>query len=170
MKRRGLIALLTTTLLLLALPGHQAAAQQKITKRQLVGTWTIVSNVNVLPNGTRFSPFGEKGTGILMFDASGHFSWQVLRTDTPKLASNNRTDATADEFKAVALGVLAYFDTYALDEKNQTLTMHIQASSFPNFNGSEQKRTLTLKGDELTLINAAGASGGTANVTWKRLR
>jgi hypothetical protein len=169
-RRRGIFALLTTAFLLLALPGHEAAAQQKITKAQLVGTWTLVSNVNVLPNGTRISPYTEKGTGMAMLDASGHFSWQLFRPDIPKMASNNRTEGTADEFKAVALGTLSYFGTYSFDAKSQTLTMHIQASSFANFNGTDQKRTLTLKGDELTVTNATGASGGTAIVIWKRAR
>ena len=72
--------------------------------------------------------------------------------------------------KGVALGTLAYFGTYTLDPKGDAMTMHIEASSFANFDGQDQKRSLSLKRDELVISNAAGASGGTAVVTWKRLK
>jgi hypothetical protein len=72
--------------------------------------------------------------------------------------------------KGVALGTLAYFGTYTMDANTDTLTMKVLASSFANFNGQAQTRTVSLKGDELQISNAAGASGGTAIVTWKRLK
>jgi len=31
--------------------------------------------------------------------------------------------------------------------------MKIEASSFPNWNGAEQKRTITVTGDEMRVIN-----------------
>jgi hypothetical protein len=146
-----------------------AAAAQKITQAQLVGSWSLVSTENTLANGTRFSPF-ENGKGMLVFDRAGRFSWIVLRGDIPKFASGNRTQATPEELKGVALGTLAYFGTYSLDPKGDAMTMHILASTFPNFDGQDQKRSLSLRGDELQIANTAGASGGTATVTWKRLK
>jgi len=159
---------LASIVALAALIGSSSAAE-KITPTELVGSWTLVSTENTLANGTRFSPF-ENGKGMLVFDRTGHFSWQVLRGDIPKFTSGNRTQGTPEELKAVALGTLAYFGTYSVDAKSDTLTMHIEASSFANFNGQDQIRTVTLKGDELRIENAAGASGGTAVVTWKRLK
>jgi lipocalin-like protein len=146
-----------------------AAAAEKITKAQLVGSWSLVSTENTLPDGTRFSPF-ENGRGMLVFDRAGRFSWIVLRGEIPKFASGNRTKGTPEEMKGVAVGTLAYFGTYSLDPKGDAMTMHIEASTFANFDGRDQKRSLGLKGDELKISNSAGASGGTAVVRWKRLK
>jgi hypothetical protein len=146
-----------------------AAAAEKTTKAQLIGSWTLVETENTLPNGTRFNPF-ENGSGMTVFDRTGHFSWILLRGDIPKIASGNRTQSTPEELKAVALGTLAYFGTYSLDEKTSTLTLHIQASSFANYAAQDQIRKISVKGDEFTTMNAAGASGGSAIVRWKRLK
>jgi len=48
--------------------------------------------------------------------------------------------------------------------------MRIELSSFPNFNGLQQRRSIKLENDELTVINPTGASGGTAYITWKRVK
>ena len=172
MKRRHMSALSLAGLLLLALtmPARETAAQQRIAKEQLVGAWTFVSASNIRADGSKFDPFGGAGTGALSFDAAGRFSWFIVRSDIPKMASNNRTEGTADEFKAVAQGVIIFFGTYSLDDTGKTLTFKIQNSSFANFNGTERKFTVTLAGDELMVSNPSGASGGSANLTWKRVR
>ena len=147
-----------------------AVAQQKTLKEQLIGTWTIVSVVNTRPDGTKFDPFGGKATGLMMSDGAGHFSYQIIRSDIPKLASNNRQQGTADEFKAMAQGVLAYFGTYSLDDSGKTLTQHIEISSFPNFNGTKRIWEIALTGDELTITGQAAASGGTNVLKLKRVK
>ncbi len=132
MNRRNTLALSTTALMFLGtgLPASNAVAQQK---EQLLGTWRFVSAVNTRADGTKFDPWGGKAIGMQMSDSTGHFSWQIIRSDIPKLASNNRLEGTADEFKAVAQGVLSYFGTYSLDDSGKTLTQLIESSSFPNF-------------------------------------
>jgi hypothetical protein len=173
MNQRSILVLHILALLFLGigLSASNAVAQQKSLKEQLVGTWTFVSAVNTRPDGTKFDPNdGGKTAGMLMFDGTGRFSWQIIRSDIPKLASNNRSQGTADEFKAVAQGVLSYFGTYSLDDSSKTLTMQIETSSFPNFNGANQKRSIAFMGDEATITNQAGASGGTAEVKWKRVK
>ena len=44
------------------------------------------------------------------------------------------------------------------DESSTTLALHIEASTFPNWNGKDQKRSFTLAGDKLTL-SGIGTSG-----------
>lgn len=172
MNRRSTLALSTMALLFLGigLPASNAVAQQKSLKEQLVGTWTFVSAVNTRPDGTKFDPYGGKAAGMLFFDSSDRFSWQVIRSDIPKLASNNRQEGTADEFKAVAQGVLSYFGTYSLDDSGKTLTQHIVRSSFPNYNGANRIWAIALTGDDLTMASQAAASGGTNELKWKRVK
>ena len=63
-----------------------------------------------------------------------------------------------------------FFGTYVIDDAGKTLTFKVQNSSFANFNGTERKFAVTLAGDELMVSNTAGASGGSANLTWNRVR
>lgn len=169
---RSTLALSTMALLFLGigLPANNAVAQQRSLKEQLVGTWTYVSAVNTRPDGTKFDPWGGKAAGVQIFDSTGHFSFMVIRSDIPKLASNNRLEGTADEFKAVAQGVLSYFGTYSLDDSGKTLTQHVQSSSFPNFNGANRIWAIALTGDDLTIGSQVAAAGGTNELKWKRVK
>ena len=172
MNRRSALVLSTMALLFLGigLPASNAVAQQSI-KEQLVGTWAFVSAVNTRSDGTKFDPYDGKGAGVLMFDSTGHFSRQTIRSDIPKLASNNRQKGTADEFEAVAKGILSYFGTYSLDDSGKTLTEHVELSSFPNQNGAERIWAITaLTGDELTMAAQVAASGGSNELKFKRVK
>jgi hypothetical protein len=59
----------------------------------------------------------------------------------PKFASNNRQEDTAEENKAVVQGNISYFGTYTVDEAAKILIFHIESCSFPNWNGTDQKRS-----------------------------
>ena len=65
MKR--MITLSTVTMLGFFLPG--AALAQ--TAKDLVGTWTNTSNVNVRVDGTRTDVFGANGKGTIIFKVEG---------------------------------------------------------------------------------------------------
>ncbi len=162
-------ALTMLALLLVPLTGD-AVAQQKSLKEQLVGTWTLVSVVNIRPDGTKFDPTGGKALGLMMYDGNSNFSFLNIRSDIPKLASNNRQNGTTDEYKAVAEGVLSYFGRYSIDEAGKFLIQQVVSSSFPNFNGADRKWSITLSGEELTLASQAGAAGGSNELKWKRVK
>ena len=148
-----------------------AVAQQKTLKEQVVGTWTLVSVVNFRPDGTKYDPTGGKALGLMMYDGTSNFSSLNIRSDIPKLASNNRQKGTTDEYKAVAEGVLSYFGRYSIDEAGKFLIQHVVSSSFPNFNGTDRKWSITISGEELTLASQVAASGGGSNeLKWKRVK
>ena len=172
MNRHSAIALSTLALLFLGigLPASNAVAQQKSISEQLVGTWSLVSVVNIRPDGTKFDPTDGKAVGLMMCDGNFNFSFLNIRSDLPKLASGNRQKGTTDEYKAVAEGVLAYFGRYSIDEAGKFLIQHVVSSSFPNFNGTDRKWSITISGDELTLASQVAASGGANEVKWKRVR
>ncbi len=172
MNRRSTLALSTMALLFLGigLPTSNAVAQQESLKEQLVGTWTLVSVVNIRPDGTKFDPTDGKALGLMMYDGNSNFSFLNIRSDIPKLASNNRQKGTTDEYKAVAEGVLSYFGRYSIDEAGKFLIQHVVSSSFPNFNGADRKWSITLSGEELTLASQVAAAGGSNELKWKRVK
>ena len=51
------------------------------------------------------------------------------------------------------------------------ISIEIIGSSFPNWNGTNQKRIFTVSGDELKLTNpVASTGGGTTEVVWERAK
>jgi hypothetical protein len=170
MTRLGTLTITTVSLLFLGLAplSDPAIAQQttKINKAQLIGSWTLVSNTATRPGGT-FGP----NDGVAIFEANGRFSLQLVRSDLPKFASNNRDTGTPDENKAVVQGSITYFGTYSVNEADGTMMFHIERCSFPNWNGTDQKRLIvSLTAEELKYTNPAASVGGTAELAWKRVK
>jgi hypothetical protein len=58
--------------------------------------------------------------------------------------------------------------SYVVNDSDNTTTFKPERATFPNWDGSEMKRSLTLSGDELKYTVAAASAGGTATVTWQR--
>ncbi len=148
-----------------------AVAQKKTLKEQLVGTWLVAAVDNVRPDGSRFQAFGPNPKGILMFDANGRFSFQLARPGRPKFAFDNRLQGTPEENKATVQGSLSYYGIYSVDEADRTLHLYIESSSYPNFDGIDNKRIIkSLSEDEFTWYSPAGSIHTTAEVIWKRAR
>jgi hypothetical protein len=105
---------------------------------------------------------------VLVFDAEGRFVEVLAVADIPKFTSNNRDNGTPNENRAVVRGSVSFFGTYSLDA-NGSLTLHIERSSFPNYNGTDQKRSITsLTATELKWDNPANTVGGASETVWKR--
>jgi hypothetical protein len=167
MNRRGILTVAAMTLLGVALLPDSAVGQQKSLKEQLVGTWTFVSSTGKRPDGS--PTWGSNPKGLLIFMENGRFSLQIMRSDRPKYASNNRLKGTPEEHKATVEGTISNFGTYSVDEPNKTVTLRFEASSFPNSEGTEQKRTFTITGDELKYTNPAPTIGGPpTELVWRR--
>ncbi|MBU8900305.1 hypothetical protein DRW03_07330 [Corallococcus sp. H22C18031201] len=175
MKRTPWRALTAGALLLLALPfiAREADARGKSVADQLVGTWTLVLVDNVLPDGTRVQLYGAQPQGLLMFDGQGRYSLHILRAGRTRFAASDKSQGTPEENQATVRGTNSHFGRYSVDEKERTLTFHIDHASFPNWEGTEQRRTFTLTGDELKYIVPAPTTGGTGTlgeVQWRRAK
>jgi len=169
MNPRNMLTLSMITALGLALLPGNAIAQQKSLKDQLIGTWTAVSWDQANKDGSKFQRFGANPKGVNVFDANGRFFVMFARSDLPKIASNNPSTPTPEEAKALAEGSIAYYGTYTVDETGKTVTLRVEASSFPNQVGIDQKRTITsLTANELKLSNPTAVSGGQISYVMKR--
>ena len=139
----------------------------------LVGTWTLVS-ITLEKDGKKTDFYGPNPQGQLIYDATGHFSVIITRSDLPKFASDNRVAGTPEENKAIVQGSLASFGTYSVNETDKTYTQHVESCTFPNWNGTDQKYSFVISGDELSLQVVSGPltsiGTGTAYVVWKRAK
>ena len=188
MNRRNMFSIAAVAafgLAMLPVSGHAQNAQQrppaaantepkapapapKSMKEALVGSWSLLIDDAVKPDGTHAPNFGPNPMGIAIFGADGHFAVMIARAGRPKFASNNRATGTADENKAAVAGANAFFGSYTLNEADKTLTMRVEGATYPNLEGTTQKRTITslTAGDELTWTNPATHG----EVAWKWLK
>lgn len=167
MPRRSLLIALAC-LLLLPLASRTATTQPA--KDQFVGTWSLVSIRYVRPDGTAIEPFGPDAKGMLVFDGT-RFATQVTAGNLPKFASNNRMLGTPQEYEAISHGVVAYFGTYTVSEPDRIVTLHIERSSFPNWDGTDQQRKFEFAADELRYTAASSTANPAelAQLVWKRV-
>jgi hypothetical protein len=136
-------------------PAAAPAAPPKPMKEAIVGSWSLLIDDAVKADGTHVPNFGPNPEGIAIFSADGHFAVTITRVGRPKFASNSRATGTAEENKAAMAGANAFFGTYSVDEPSKTLTMRISGATYPNLEGTTQKRIITslTAGDELTWTN-----------------
>ena len=142
-------------------------------KELIVGSWTPLLVDDVDADGTRSPIYGPNPKGMLMFSPDGRYSLQIMRDTRPKFAANSRLKGTADENKAVIGGIITHFGRYSLDEGAKTITLRIDGSSFPNWDGTSQTRPITALTDDVFAYvnpNALVGSGGKSEVAWRRAK
>lgn len=149
-----------------------AWAQQKAStaQKQIVGVWRLVSAVNTGTDGVaRPGSFGPNPSGKLIFTSSGHYALVNTHPGLPKFASGNRLQGTAEENKSIVQGSNSNFGTYSVSADGKVLTLRIEGGTWPHWNGTEQKRDLTLAGDNLT-YSLASSRGGSSTLVFKRAK
>lgn len=150
-----------------------ASAQDKgITlTQQIQGSWTLVSIYNER-EGKKTEVFGTNPRGTMILTPDGRFAMILMNASLPKFASNIRTKGTIEENKAVVQGSIAYFGSYKVaDEKENKVNLRIEGSTFPNWDGQDQQRSMTVIGEEMQYINPTPALGGGTNyIVWKRVK
>jgi hypothetical protein len=172
--------------LMLPIPGQAQNAQQrppaaeqkpaappKPMKEAIVGSWSLLVADDVSADGTHTSQFGPNAMGVAMFGADGRYSLQIMRASRPKFAANSRPKGTPDENRAAVQGMISHFGTYTVNEADKTLTFRIEGSSFPNWDGTTQKRMITslTAGDEVTWTNPTPSTGAPrAELAWKWIK
>src|SRR5437899_10780743 len=136
----------------------------------VIGTSARVSTDTTREYGNKTPTFGPSARRSLIFTSNGRYSIQFASGSLPKFASNNRTKGTPEENQAIVAGSLGHFGKYTVDEKDKAFTFHIEASTYPNWDGTAQKRPFTISGDELRYGTAAASGGGRADLVWKRVK
>jgi hypothetical protein len=170
-RQENIMKIMRIALTAFALTGCAATRQAQMLTNQLVGTWDFVVAEVTAPDGKKSYPFGKTPKGLLIFTSDGRFS-QIHVGDVPRIASNNRLTGTADEYGAIMRGSLSVFGTYTVDEEKKTVTYRIVSSSFPNWEGEAQTRTIDkLSTDEFVNTNPSVAGGrGSASNFYRRAK
>lgn len=149
--------------------GASAMPQQPLA---LEGSWEMASAYEILADGTRVTTYSEHPRGLMMIDAEGRYSIQIFRPDRAKFATGNKTQGTAEEYRAAVLGSSTHFGRVRALPDGKTLIFAVETASFPNWEGKEQRREYTYRDGVLSYAVPASASGnGTiAWSLWRKLR
>ena len=94
-------------------------AQEKITKDQLIGAWTILlcANANGGTSAACVNPYGG-----MIFDAGGRFAEVFAAGGRRNFTdSGHRTQLSAEDYKDAAQGLVALFGTWSFDETSEAL-------------------------------------------------
>lgn len=93
-----------------------------------------------------------------------------MRSDRAKFAADNRDQGTPEEYKATVQGTHAYFGRYSVIEVEKTLAFHNEGNTFPNQEGIDTKRFISITGDEFRWTTPAPSVGGRSEAVWKRVK
>jgi hypothetical protein len=134
--------------------------------RRFAGNWRLVSFVNIDEKGTATA--SRFTGGRIMYDAAGQMAAQLTHADRATLAAK----ATDAERAAAYGGFVSYYGGYVIDEATKKVTHLVEASTNPNWPGTDLVRYFEFAdgGDtlKLSIRNDTGRTTGT--LTWARIR
>src|SRR5258707_9486382 len=135
--------MVTRVFLLTSLAASFASAQAPA---KFVGVWKLISFEQRTTAGEVTYPMGRNPVGRLAYDASGHMTAQLMLPDRPKFQAPSKAGGAAEQKIAAFDGYVAYYGTYTGDEAHRTVIHHVEASLYPNWVGTEQRRFFEFKG------------------------
>ena len=135
----------------------------------LHGTWTLVAADKIVPGGALARDYGEQPKGRLIVDTQGRYSLQILKSERLRFGTDSKADGSTDEFKSAVMGSSTHYGAVTIDEKAGQLVFSIEGSSFPNWEGTVQRRQYKLEGKELSYQVPPRADGSIPISVWRRL-
>src|SRR5262245_15542217 len=138
---------------------------------KFVGVWKLISFEQRTTAGEVSHPMGQKPVCRLTYDASGHMSAQLMLPDRPKFEAPSKVRGSAEQKIAAFDGYTAYYGTYTVDEAHRTVIHHVEASLYPNWVGTKQRRLFEFSDGKLILraVNGAGGTGTESKLVWERV-
>ena len=145
---------------------------QTIINPPFLGAWRLVSFELRREDGEVIQPFGPDAQGSLIYAASGSFSFQIHRTDRPRIAAGDQMKSSEEETVLNYRGYVAYHGRYLWNGGDGTVTHRVTGSLFPNWEGTEQKRFVRIVGGRLEMETPPTQWGGgevvVAATVWQR--
>lgn len=138
---------------------------------RIVGTWALVATEWKRADGRHANPFGSGAVGVLMYDAAGNMSAQVMRAGRPAVPDDQPSGIDTAMAAAVP-GYIGYFGAYHVDEAAGIVTHQVAGAAFPAWAGRDVPRRYRIDGDTLVLMDSVVAADGVAveaSTTWRRM-
>jgi hypothetical protein len=157
---------------------ERVVAAQAGERRSLTGVWELLSLQDSRPNGDVQDWMGKKPSGTLIYSPDGHMALQIMR-DPPSAGSSMWSidgrvllpSASTNDTRDALSGYYAYFGTWEIDERADTVTHNVRASLRSGEVGAHYVRPYELVGEQLLLryqIDAADGERWTRVLVWRR--
>lgn len=163
--------LLSLAALLCSAQAPKQFARRSMTD-EFVGAWKLISFERRTAAGEVTYPMGQNPVGRLTYDALGRMSAQIMRPDRPKPQGTVPASWSAEEKAAAFDGFIAYYGTFSVSETERVVIHHVEASLYPHWVGSDQRRMYEFSGSQLILraVNGPGGPGTEGRLVWERAR
>ncbi|MEC3915044.1 lipocalin-like domain-containing protein [Nocardia sp. CDC160] len=120
-----------------------------MTINDLVGRWRLTAWTATDETGAVTMPFGAQPQGGVIYTAGGWMSGQLAADSRPTLSTPIALAGTEAERAQAYSTYIAYSGEYRVE--GDTVIHTLRMSLFPNWVGTEQRRTVELSGDRLVL-------------------
>jgi hypothetical protein len=150
------------------------APDRSSTASRLVGSWALVSYESSDTESRQYR--GPKPTGLLIYDRTGHMAVQISpdrarrRFTGPLAGVFTGPSPTPDEALDALSGYAAYFGTYTVDERAQTVTHKRVGNLNPGGLGDFVRRYEFPVEDRLVLVPQERTDLRAVRLTWERLK
>jgi hypothetical protein len=137
---------------------------------QIVGTWWLDSIYEEDSRGEDIDQFGVAPTGLFMADRNGNFSFQIMSIDGRRYAAKGLIPANNMGAAGIA-EAMTYFGTYAVNERNHKLTLHVEYCLFRSCYNADRTAELKILGHTMEFISTVDTSPTGASYSrtvWKR--
>ncbi|MET0660453.1 MAG: lipocalin-like domain-containing protein [Steroidobacteraceae bacterium] len=128
-----------------------AHAHGAVGMKEIIGTWKLLAFEDRSESGEVRYHYGAHPKGLLIYDALGHMSVQIMKVPPPKVASGDEDRVTAAEKVALFDAYTAYFGTYAVDVERGIITHHVDGDLADVYIGRAEQRPFELSGDRLII-------------------
>jgi hypothetical protein len=164
------LALGLTALVAVSVRGTEAQGKSQAELRKpFIGTWRLVS----IEGGSPAAPAtrGSTPTGLIIYDQHGNMAAQIM-PDRPRPKWTGAP--TAEQALDAIRGYTAYWGTYTIDEKTQTVTHHRQGMIDGGAVDFVRRYELKDGGNRITLTPVTGnppvVPASPTHLTWERVR
>lgn len=149
----------------IAVPGAQQKPDAAALKRQLVGSYKLISYVTYDEKGTERPT--NYSVGQISYDAAGRMSAQLMAKDRP---TAGRGASDADRLASLS-GYIAYFGRYEIDAERGVVTHHVEGSVSMGMVGQGMPRWFEFSPDGQTLyLMTKNGDRVTGRLRWDRYK
>ena len=130
-------------------------------RKQLVGTWRLLTWENRDETGQVSHPLGADAKGYLSYTDDGHVFVHIMAGHRKEFATKGLFDVTPDDCVKAYTSHISYCGPYEIND--QMIVHKVDVCSYPNWIGSEQRRHARFKDGRLVL-SAKGIPADTGTV------